>query len=298
MSSPHDVLFDIQGPRGRMVTLALNIASVVVVGLIAWYVLVQLGQRGQLEAAKWNPLLSSRSWSNFLLPGIVSTLKAAGLAVVLSVAFGMVFGLGRLSQIRALRGASTLVVEFFRAVPVLVLMIFFYLGISRTGIVQPANTPFWAVVLALMFYNGSVIAELIRSGVHSLPRGQREAGLVIGLTDSQTLRTILLPQALTAMLPSLVSQFVVILKDTALGYIITYPELLASARRLGSGDGNILQTLLLAAMIFVVVNFALTTLAQWLSRFLSYRTAGKPRPTQIEVAEAPTQLVSQDSTVR
>lgn len=283
-SNAQNVLFDVQGPRGRVITLVLNVVGLLLVAALAWVVLGKLADQGQLEATKWTQLFTARSWENFFLPGILSTLKAACLAVVLSVVFGLVFGVGRLSSLAVVRAVSTVVVEFFRAVPVLVMMIFFYLGIGRTGIVQPTETPFWAVVLALMFYNGSVIAELIRSGVHGLPRGQREAGLVVGLTESQTLRSILLPQALTAMLPSLLSQFVVILKDTALGYIITYPELLASARRLGSGDGNILQTLLMAAVIFVVINFALTSLAQWLSGFLSYRTSGRTKPT---VAPAP-----------
>ncbi|KAA9395532.1 amino acid ABC transporter permease [Kocuria coralli] len=278
-SKAQNVLFDVQGPRGRLLTLIFNIVGVLLVAALAWVVLGKLADQGQLQAEKWTQLFTARSWNNFFLPGILQTLRAAGLAVVLSVIFGLIFGLGRLSQLTIVRGVSTVVVEFFRAVPVLVMMIFFYLGIGRTGLVPPSETPFWAVVLGLMLYNGAVIAELIRSGVHSLPRGQREAGLVVGMTESQVLRAILLPQALTAMLPSLVSQFVVILKDTALGYIITYPELLASARRLGSGDGNILQTLLMAAVVFVVINFALTSLAQWLSSFLSYRTAGRTKPT-------------------
>lgn len=272
------VLFDVQGPRAKRITMILNLVAVLVVAVLVWLVLQKLGEQGQLEAAKWTDLFTERAWANFLIPGLVSTLKAAALAVVGSVIFGLLFGLGRLSSAWIVRAVCTVVVEFFRAVPVLVMMIFFYLGLARTGLVEPSNTPFWAVVIALILYNGSVIAELVRSGVYQLPKGQREAGLAVGLTPSQALRSILLPQALTAMLPSLVSQFVVILKDTALGYIITYPELLASARRLGSGDGNILQTLLLAAVVFMVINSALTFIAGRLSRLLSYRTSGKTRP--------------------
>lgn len=274
----HNVLFDVQGPRARRTTAVLNVVGVLVLAALAWVVLGRLAAQGQLDAGKWAPLFTGRTWENFVLPGLWQTLRAALLAVVLSVAFGLVFGLGRLSQLAPVRWASTLVVEFFRAVPVLVMMIFFYLGLGRAGLVDPADVPFWAVVLGLMFYNGSVIAELIRSGVLQLPRGQREAALAVGLTPARSLRLVELPQALTAMLPSMVSQFVVILKDTALGYIITYPELLASARRLGSGDGNILQALFLAALVFVVINYLLTALAGWLARFLSYRTAGPTHP--------------------
>lgn len=271
------VLFDVQGPRSKRITMILNVVAVVLIAVFAAIVLKKLGAQGQLEPEKWTALLTARTWSNFLIPGLVSTLKAALLAVVGSVLFGLVFGLGRLSGSRIVRAVCTVVVEFFRAVPVLIMMIFFYLGLARTGLVEPASTPFWAVVIGLVLYNGSVIAELVRSGVFQLPKGQREAGLSVGLTPSQTLRSILLPQALTAMLPSLVSQFVVILKDTALGYIITYPELLASARRLGSSDGNILQTLLLAAVVFMVINALLTWFAGRLSRLLSYRTSGRTR---------------------
>lgn len=290
MSSSHNVLFDVQGPRSRRITTLLNVVGVLLVAALAWLVLGKLADQGQLEAWRWTSLFTARTWENFLLPGLWQTLRAALLAVLLSIGFGLVFGLGRLSQAAPVRFVSTVVVEFFRAVPVLVMMIFFYLGLGRSGLVEPASAPFWAVVLGLMFYNGSVIAELIRSGVHQLPKGQREAGLVIGLTPARSLRMIELPQALTAMLPSMVSQFVVILKDTALGYIITYPELLASARRLGAGDGNILQTLLLAALVFVLINYLLTTAAAWLSRFLSYRTAGGTKP-----AEGP--LAAEEATV-
>jgi glutamine ABC superfamily ATP binding cassette transporter, permease protein len=172
-------------------------------------------------------------------------------------------------------------------------MIFFWLFLSRFSWINPAQLPFFAVVIGLTLYNGSVIAELLRSGVKQLPRGQGEAGLAIGLTPGQTLRTILMPQAFNAMMPSMLSQFVVILKDTALGYIISYPELLASARRIGSGDGNILQTLLLAAVLFIAVNFSLTTFATWLGGFLSSRTSVTPKkmhhlPGEVDTPNPPT----------
>ena len=143
--------------------------------------------------------------------------------------------------------------------------------------VSPRQLPLYAVVLGLTLYNGSVIAELVRSGVQQLPRGQGEAGLALGLSRAQVLRIVQLPQALVAMLPSLLSQFVVILKDTALGYIITYPELLAAARRLGSAH-SMLQSLLMAAVLFIVINVLLTALAGWVSRWLSSRTSGRTRP--------------------
>ncbi|WP_159617954.1 amino acid ABC transporter permease [Arthrobacter zhaoguopingii] len=273
--SAQNVLFDAPGPKSRRNIFIGNIiGALLIAGLLA-YVVFLLGGKGQLAAGKWTPFLEGRTWEFFLLPGLLSTLRAAAIAVVTSVLFGLIFGLGRLSHVKPIRWFAGLVVEFFRAVPVLLMMIFLWLALGRSNLVE--NAPFWAVVIALTLYNGSVIAELIRSGVQGLPKGQREAGLAIGMTQMQSLRTIEVPQALIAMLPALVSQFVVILKDSALGYIIGFPELLQNARRLGVGEGNLLQSLLIAAVIFIIINFALSSLATRLSTLLSFRSKGTAR---------------------
>jgi len=280
------VLFDAPGPRARRRMLWANLVAALVVAGIGAVVLVRLGAKGQLESQLWTPFLTADAWTNFLLPGLRYTLRAAGISIVTAGIFGMVFGLGRLSASRAVRTVSGAVVEFFRAVPVLLMMIFFYLGLGHLHVVDPTDLPLVAVVLGLTLYNGSVFAELVRSGVHGLPRGQREAALAVGLRRSQSLRIVEVPQALIAMLPALASQLVVILKDTALGYIITYPDLLDAARRLGSANGNILQALLVAAGIFIVINYALTRFAGLLAGRVGRRTAGRAR------AEAPTLVVA------
>lgn len=273
------VLFDVQGPQARARTRIFNLVALAVLAAGFAYVLVVMNRQGQLEADKWTSLLSGNLWSHYILPALGKTLVAALVSVITSVLFGLFFGLARLSPNKFIRGFGTLIVEFFRAVPVLIMMIFFWLFLGKLNLLAPSQLPFVAVVLGLTLYNGSVIAELLRSGVQQLPKGQGEAGLAIGMTPWKVLTLILVPQALTAMMPSLLSQFVVILKDTALGYIISYPELLAAARRFGSGEGNILQMLLLAALIFVVINCVLTLLAQWLSGFLSSRSG-------VEIKEA------------
>ncbi|WP_124342838.1 amino acid ABC transporter permease [Cellulomonas algicola] len=280
------VLFDAAGPRTRRRMVWVNIGATVVVVAIGVWVLVRLGANGQLEPSLWTVFLTPDPWVDYLLPGLVGTLRAAAIAIVTSAVFGVVFGLGRLSAARWVRIVSGAVVEFFRAVPVLLMMIFFWLGLGRLQILAPDDLPLVAVVLGLTFYNGSVFAELVRSGVHNLPRGQREAALAVGLRRAQSLRLVEVPQALLAMLPAIASQLVVILKDTALGYIITYPELLDAARRLGSSEGNILQSLVVAALIFIVINYALTRLAGMLAGRVGRRTAGRAR------AEAPSLVVS------
>lgn len=189
--------------------------------------------------------------------------------------FGVLFGMGRLSHLRAVRWVSSVVVEFFRAVPVLLMMVFLNVlfGVSLRHLV--ADSAFTAVVVALVLYNGSVIAELVRAGVGNLPRGQKEAGLSIGLTAGQTLRSVELPQALIAMLPAVISQLVVVLKDSALGQLIGYKELLRSSQILASGGGNPLQTVFVAAVLFILLNIVLSWVAHRLAGRLSSRTSGK-----------------------
>ena len=286
------VLFDAPGPRARRRHLVLTVVAALALAGVLAFVLVVLGRNGDLAAEKWRPFLESASWQFYLLPGLLNTLKAAALSVVLAIAFGLVFGMGRLSHQRAVRWLCGVVVEFFRAIPVLVMMIFFFGVYAYRGVFTPELNPFFAVVTALTLYNGAVIAELVRSGVHGLPRGQGEAGLSIGLTPGQTLRSIELPQAITAMLPALISQIVVITKDSALGSVITYTELLSQGRTLSSSAANPLQTLLVVAVIFIVLNWLLTLLAQRVQQRLAGRgrTAGMVRtaaPTIVEGGGAP-----------
>lgn len=267
------VLFDAQGPRARALSAVGNIVSaLLVLAGLAWLVSV-LYEKGQFESSLWQNAVSAEAWQSFYLPGLQNTLRSALFATLGSVVFGIVFGVGRLSHIRPIRWISGVVVEFFRAVPVLLMMIFFYLFFSAQA-QWITDRPFAAVVVALVLYNGSVIAELVRSGVGNLPKGQGEAGLAVGLTLGQTLRSVQLPQALVAMLPAMVSQLVVVLKDSALGQLILYPELLRSAQILSSNEQNPLQALVVVAIVFIIINWLLTVVAHRLARLLSSRTAG------------------------
>jgi glutamate transport system permease protein len=160
------------------------------------------------------------------------------------------------------------------------MMLFTFALYSTNNLFPPSQLSLAAVVTALTLYNGAVIAELVRAGVGGLPAGQREAGLSVGLTEGQTLRAILLPQALTAMLPALVGQLVVVLKDSALGYVITYEELLNKANQVGTSQQNIVPAFLVVAVLFIVINYGLTKLAGLLERRLNRRgrTAGGAAP--------------------
>ncbi len=273
--SAQAVLFDAPGPKARIRHRILTGVGVLIAIAIAYVIYLRFEEAGQLKASMWEPFVTDPEvWTSYLIPGLKGTFTAAGISIVLAVIFGLVFGMGRLSPIGPVRWFCGVIVEFFRAVPVLLMMVFAYFGYYATSDLVPnAQAPLAAVVTALTLYNGAVIAELVRSGVHGLPRGQAEAGLAVGLTPGQVLRSIQLPQALTAMLPALVGQLVVVLKDSALGYGITYLELLTWSKTLGSAYANTVPAYIVAGILFVVINYTLTRLAVYLEGRLKKRRA-------------------------
>jgi glutamate transport system permease protein len=272
------VLFDAPGPRSKRLYAAVGVGSIVVLLLALWFVIDKFNAKGQLTAAKWKPFLTGEIWTQYLIPGLIGTLTAAAISVVLAMILGTLLGVGRLSAAAWIRWPCSVVVEFFRAVPVLLMMLFTFALYAKYELFPPERLALAAVVTALMLYNGAVVAELVRSGVYSLPKGQSEAALAIGLSGGKTMRLILLPQAITAMLPAIVGQLVVILKDTALGYIITYEELLRKAEQIGNYKSNLLPALIVVGAIFVIVNYLLGLLANRVEAMMRRRgrSAGGP----------------------
>lgn len=274
------VLFDYPGPKARRLYLIIGIVgSLVLLGLVF---AVIWGLREHLVAAKWRPMLQESTWTAYLLPGLLNTLRAAAISVLTSSLLGLILGIGRLSHVRVIRWPAAVIVEFFRAVPVLMMMLAAYYGFRALGIFSGDTLSLMGVVTGLTLYNGAVIAELIRAGVHSLPKGQHEAGAAIGLTRSQTLNSILLPQAITAMLPSLVAQLIVILKDTTLGTMIAYYDLLRSAGTMDAVYGNLIVVYIVVGAIFFICNWALTKLAEWLEGRARRRSTARPPAPDIE----------------
>lgn len=269
--SSANVLFDAPGPRARRVHLIASVVGgLVIAAVLAWLVWT-MWELDQITPRRWTPLLESEAWVHYLLPGIRATIMAAVFSITIAFGIAFVAAMCRMSDNAVLRWAATIFIEFFRAVPVLIMMIFALTFVTSYTPVPVQQRPLVAVIIGLVFYNGAVMAEVIRNGVASLPAGQREAGLSIGLSPTQVRRMILVPQALTAMLPALVSQMVVVLKDSALGYIILYPELLNSARQMGTRFGNTTVAFLSAAVLFILINYALSVLAERLEKRLRRR---------------------------
>lgn len=268
------VLYDAPGPnavRRNYIYTALTVVAVVLAG---WWVLDNLAANGQLEARRWTPFLQGNTWTTYILPGLWGTIKAAVVSIVFAIVFGVVFGLGRLAPSKLVRGICAVVVECFRAIPVLLLMIFLYQVLAVYRLVPPKDLAFWAVVIALTLYNGSVIAEILRAGIKALPRGQTEAAQALGLSHWQTMGRILLPQSVAAMLPALISQMVIALKDSALGYQIGYVEVVRSGTQVASANQNYLPSLIVVAIIMILINYGLTMLATRVERQLR---AGRAR---------------------
>lgn len=264
------VLYDVPGPKAIRRNRILAVVTVVLVLGALGFIVYRFWDSGQFSASKWYVFTFSAVWEQ-ILSALWNTVSAFAVAAVLSLALGFVLAIGRLSDHRWVSVPVMLITELFRAIPVLVLMMILFFGLPVVGIKMPS---YWAVVIALTVYNGSVLAEALRAGIESLPRGQREAGFAIGLRKSGVMAFILLPQAVRAMLPVIVAQLVVTMKDTALGFIITYPELLYYAKLLAGQQGRpLLQAAFIIGGIYVIMCLILSGVAKW----LEIRTRHSPK---------------------
>ncbi|WP_290058715.1 amino acid ABC transporter permease [Amycolatopsis solani] len=260
-----NVLFDVPGPKARLRYRTYAVVGTLVVVAFLGYIGWRFYDSGQFTARKWEWLQYSQVQRD-LANAVLQTVEAFAAAAVLALIFGAIFAAGRLSDHAWIRGIAGFVVEFFRAIPALILMFLFYFGLPTVGVPM---TPFLGVVFGLTLYNGSVLAEVFRAGIQSLPKGQSEAAYALGMRKTQVMFLVLLPQAIRAMLPTIISQLVVLLKDTALGFIITFQELLYYARYIGS-QGTfgrpIVPSTIVATAIYVVMCLLLTALATYLER--------------------------------
>ncbi|MFJ8673756.1 amino acid ABC transporter permease [Streptomyces sp. NPDC093589] len=266
-------LYDVPGPKTKRRHLFYGIGStVVILALIGWIIYL-LFDTGQFTAQKWSPF-EYKGIQELLLRGLGNTLKAFAYAAVLSLALGGVLAAGRLSEFRLVRWVCTLLVEFFRAMPVLVMIFFIYVALK----VEPLPS----LVAGLTLYNGSVLAEVFRTGIKSVERGQGEAAYSLGMRKTQVMRHVLVPQALRAMLPTIISQLVVALKDTSLGYLITYEEFLHAGKLIASNLDYGLP-FIPVVMIISPIYIGMCMLLSWLANWVSKRQKRNPKVESAEV---------------
>jgi glutamate transport system permease protein len=288
--SHSSVLFDAPGPKARRASLISSIVTgVLILGGLAWilWTLAQPRDSGGItlpgffDASRWDIFADPEVWQFIIFEGVVGTLRAALTAAVFAVAIGILFSLLRSSQTAWIRVPTTIVLEFLRGMPVLLMMLFILL-VLNTG-------SFWAVVAALSLYNGAIIGEALRAGLAALPRGQREAGLSLGMRPLQSKMLVEFPQAFRQMLPIIVAQLVVLLKDTSLGFIVGYTELLrVNMNNLASFYGNryLFSLFVVTLVLYLIMNLSLS----WFARWLSKRTASKSSGTKLD-PEDPNQAI-------
>lgn len=263
------VLFDAPGPRARRISLIASIIALLLILAGAFWVYTLLAAPrtsggislpGMFDASRWDIFLDPQVWA-FIGQGVIATLQAAAVAGVGAIVLGIGLSLMRSSTIAWVRIPTAWLIEFLRGMPVLLMMLFILL-IASTG-------AFWAVVIALILYNGTLIGEILRAGLVALPRGQREAALSVGMREFQSKMLVEFPQAFRQMLPIIVAQLVVLLKDTSLGYIVGYNEIIrTNINNLGSFYGNryLFSLFVVTLAIYLAINLSLSWFARWLSR--------------------------------
>ncbi|MFJ9082120.1 amino acid ABC transporter permease [Streptomyces sp. NPDC102384] len=274
----HDAtaLYDIPGPKTeRRHKMYGAVSTLIVLALVGW-ILYLLFDTDQFTYTKWMPF-EYTGIQELLLRGLGNTLKAFAMAAVLSLVLGTLLAVGRLSDHKPVRWIATLFVEFFRAMPVLVMIFFIYVALKME--------PLAALVVGLTLYNGSVLAEVFRSGINAVERGQREAAYALGMRKTQVMTHVLVPQAVRAMLPAIISQLVVALKDTSLGYLITYEEFLHAGKLIASNldyDLPFIPVVMVISPIYIGMCMVLSWFAQWVAK----RQRRNPKTEAADVAPA------------
>lgn len=271
----NSVLFDVPGPAARARHRIYTVVGTVgIVAMVAW-AMWQLQRKGQFEYELWEPFVTPDYLRALFVDGVLKTVQMAFGAVIGAVLMGVVLGLGKLSDHAFIRWPAWVVVEFFRALPVLLMMIFVYFAFFID--LQDPWSGFLAVVTALTLYNGAVLAEVFRAGVLAVPRGQAEAAYAIGMRKSQVMGLILLPQAVKIMLPAIISQCVVALKDTSLGYAIVAPGLTYVGKQIYIEFHNHVPTMFVISAIYIVLNLILT----WLATLVQKRFVGEKKILEV-----------------
>ena len=273
-----NILFDAPGPvavrRHRMIAIATVIGLIAIAAGVVW----KLAVEDQFTVDKWEPFVTP-AILQVLLEALALTVFAAAVSIVIAVGIGVVFGVGKLSEHLWIRWPAWTFVEFFRAVPLLMLIIFIW------ALQEYPTDSLLPLIMGLVLYNGSVLAEVFRAGILAVPKGQSEAAYSVGMRKNQVMRIVQLPQAVRIMLPAIISQCIVALKDTSLGFYILAPVLTAKGREIWNFFDNKFATAIVLAVVYIILNLLLTWLATWVERRISTTGGG-----QVEIVAGQVQL--------
>jgi glutamate transport system permease protein len=260
--SMRDALYEAPGPRTRRRILVGTVISLAVATVLVALVVRQFYVTGQLDPKYWEFFTRLTTW-RFLGEGFLGTVEVALVAAAISLVLGLVLMLGRISTFKPLAAVCHVIINFFRGVPSLLLIYFFFLVIPTYGVKMSS---FWMITLPIALAASGVLAEVFRAGVNAVPKGQVEAALSLGLRKHRVMFKIVLPQALRIVIPSLVSQLVVVVKDTTVAYIVSFPDLMQNARVLITNYDALVSVYFVVAILYILVNYAINQASVNLAR--------------------------------
>ncbi|KAB8290949.1 amino acid ABC transporter permease [Bifidobacterium avesanii] len=262
MTPTEAALFEIGGPRARRRILIGTILSALALAALFAWIVYRFYIKGQLDSRYWYFFAQLNVWE-FIGMGLVGTMRAALGAGAIAVVFGLVLMLGRTSRWAPVRWVATAFIEFFRGTPTLLFIYAMFLLPAQMGL---KISTYWMVVIPVSAYASAVLAEVYRAGAAAVPHGQKEAGVSLGLSEWQNFRYVVMPQMFRIITPTLVTQLVVVVKDTSFGYVVTYPELMVNAKVIIANFSSLVPVYLVVAIIYILVNLAISRFANWLSR--------------------------------
>ena len=257
-----DALYEMPDKRtGRIIT-AVTVVSLLAIVVFIFYIVRLFQENGQFDEKYWDFFMRFTTW-RFIFEGLLGTIEASLLAGVLALFMGFVFMIMRICFYKPLNWAGTALTEFTRGVPTLLFIYFFFLYIPKIGINLPS---IWRVSLPVAISASGMVSEVLRSGVHAVPKGQREAALSIGMREIKVFTKIVFPQAIRYVIPALVSDLVIVVKDTTFSYIVNFPDLMQNAKVLISNYDALLSVYLMAAVIYILINYLLNKISVKLAK--------------------------------
>ncbi len=260
-TSIRDLLYETPGPAARKkIRVWTGVALAAIAALIA-LIVRQFAETGQLAERYWSFFAKATTW-RFLGQGLLTTLEAALTGAAIAFALGFTLMRGKLRRNRILRGISTALIEFTRGVPTLLFIYFFFLVVPQMGWKLSA---FWKITLPCAISACGVVAEALRAGVNAVPKGQTEAALSLGMTETRLFYRVVFPQAIRFVIPSLIAELVIVLKDTTFAYVVTCADLMQNAKVLISNYDAMLSVYLVVAVIYILINYLLNKLSDVLA---------------------------------
>ena len=260
-NSIRDFLYEEPGPKTKKKIAAVTVLALAALAFLVYLVVSRFVETGQLSARYWDFFGRITTW-RFLGECLLTTLEAALAGSAISFLLGFILMRGKLQK-GIVRLVSTGLIEFTRGVPTLLFIYFFFLVVPRTGW---KLTPFWKITLPCAISACGVVAEALRSGVNAVPKGQREAALSLGMTERRLFYRIVFPQAIRFVVPSLIAELVIVLKDTTFSYVVSCADLMQNAKVLISNYDALLSIYLVVAVIYIVINYLLNKVSDRLAR--------------------------------